>query len=155
MGLQSLENGFDSMQLRFWYGYARTDSSQLVVITRKNQQWSAHLFTFMYVMGDSGKITSIKKDEREGSPKFEWKRFSQALFKLSVSTLPDEYSIPNYPEYTDGNSIMVEVATKNNYRIYSYKEPMMAQTQVEDARKIEQALILIEDQFGFRRLRQF
>src|ERR1700743_326157 len=49
MGLQSLENGFDSMQLRFWYGYARTDSSQLVVITRKNQQWSAHLFTFMYV----------------------------------------------------------------------------------------------------------
>jgi hypothetical protein len=155
MGLQSLENGFDSLQLRFWYGYARTDSSQLVVIARKGQIWSAQLYTFIYVMGDSGKIISIKKDESSGSPKLGWKQFIQELYKLSIPTLPDKYSIKNYPEYTDGSSIIVEVATKRYYRIYSYKEPMMVQEQVQDAGKIEQALMLIEDQFEYKRLRKF
>src|SRR5215212_3032051 len=28
----SIHNGFDSLQIRLWYGYARTDSGQIVII---------------------------------------------------------------------------------------------------------------------------
>jgi hypothetical protein len=156
IGLQSLENGFDSLEIRIWYGYARTDSGQLVILARDKKMWSAKLYMFVYELDQTGsKVQSINKRQVSASPRFGWGQFIDSLFKLSINTLPDQYKIADYPEYTDGNSAIVEVATKQIYRIYSYKEPFLAQTETIYARKIEQALSFIESQLGFKQLREF
>jgi hypothetical protein len=156
IGLQSLEGGFDSLEIRIWYGYARTDSSQLVILARDKKMWSAKLYTFVYELDQNGsKVQSMNKRQRSANPRFGWGQFIDTLFELSVCTLPDQYKIADYPEYTDGNSVIVEVATKQIYRIYSYKEPFRAQTETIYARKIEQALNLIESELGFKQFREF
>lgn len=44
LGLQSLENGFDSLQIRIWYGYAFNDTSQLAIFKNSNGNWKGDFF---------------------------------------------------------------------------------------------------------------
>src|ERR1700689_5364554 len=38
LGLDNLENGYDSLQIRLWFTY-RSDSEQVLIIRRKNAHW--------------------------------------------------------------------------------------------------------------------
>src|SRR5262245_10059372 len=37
--LDPLELGYDSLQIRIWYGYSRGDSSQVFILKRKDNRW--------------------------------------------------------------------------------------------------------------------
>jgi hypothetical protein len=41
LGLNTLENGFDGLQIRIWRGYIVKDTGQLFILTNKNSKWSA------------------------------------------------------------------------------------------------------------------
>ncbi|HWB93112.1 MAG TPA: hypothetical protein VG605_14720 [Puia sp.] len=155
MGLRSLEKGFDSLQIRIWYGYARTDTGQLFIFSRKDGKWSAELYNFVYLMSANKRIKGIAKKVSAGLPRQGWPRFSEKLFSFMVTTIPDQGEIDNYPDFTDGDAVIIEVATKDSYRIFSYKEPKLAQSQIKEAKNIEKVLTLIDDQFSFKRLRIF
>ena len=155
MGLPSVETGFDSLQLRIWYGYARTDSAQLIVLSKSRDKWSAQLYNFTYIRNANNKIKAITKKVTTGVPRQGWRQFSEKLFSFNITMLPDQSEINNYPDFADGDALIVEVATRNSYRIFSYKEPKLAQHQFKEADNVEQALALIEGQFDFKRLRIF
>jgi len=153
--LDTLENGFDSLQIRIWYGYARIDSGQLFVLKNVNGKWNAEMLTLVYHMSrNEDSLLSIGKSSISGEPKSGWISFYNRLFKLKVMSLPDMRKISNYPDIADGNGISIETAIISKYRYYSYQEPIYAQERVKEARNIEQILELIESEFDFKRLRK-
>jgi hypothetical protein len=155
LGLSSIENGFDSLQIRLWYGYAFNDSSQLAVLTNSKGKWSGQFFTLVYhlsELGDSIKSITQKAEFRE--PKSGWTELKQKLLQLKVLSLPDYHTIPEYDQVADGDAVIVEVSSKKVYRIYSYQEPRMFQNKFWQAANMERILELIEKEFGFKPLRE-
>jgi hypothetical protein len=155
MSLITLENGFDSIQIRIWYSYSFKDSSQLFILKYTNNSWNAELINFIYNLDPSGKtIESINKSSKVGVPKSGWKSFINKALKLGIIDLPDKTKIINYPEVVHGDDVIVEISTKTIYRIYSYKEPRLFQGKIKEAKRMEDILVLIEKEFNFNRLRR-
>lgn len=157
LGLSTLEKGFDSLQIRLWYGYSSNDRSQLVILKNNNQEWSAELFTLEYQFdSNTDTITSISKSSIIREPASGWSNFSRRLFDLQIMTLPDEDKIRDYPDLMDGNGIIVELATRKLYRVYSYKEPnyIYNRKKIKEAYNMESILNLIEQEFNFKRLKK-
>jgi hypothetical protein len=155
MNLDTLENGFDSLQIRLWYGYAKTDSGQLVVLKRLNHKWTAELFLLVYHLSEKGNaFKSITQNSTLREPKSGWRSFIKNLLALGIMTLPDMRKISNYPDIADGNSISVEVANINKYRFFKYLEPIIAQKESLEAKRMEQVVDLVEYEFDFIRLRK-
>ncbi len=42
LGLDNLEQGYDSLQIRIWFTYGRGDSFQVLSIKRNNRQWQGY-----------------------------------------------------------------------------------------------------------------
>lgn len=153
MNLVSLEKGYDSIQIRIWYGYARTDSSQLIILKKDNQGWSSLIYNFIYYYNYTSKrIDSIATQRISKTPLSGWSSFSRSLFRLSIATLPDISNIPNYPDYADGSGVIVEIATQKYYRIYNYEEPHLLVNSFPQASQIEKILKLIQREFDFKQL---
>lgn len=155
LGLSTLENGFDSLQIRFWYSYASLDTSQLVILKYSNKKWNAELNDIIYNLNAKGDtIQSITKINKFGSPKNGWQPFADKLFAFGIDTLLDDSKVANYPDMMDGDNVIIEVSTKSKYRIYSYKEPAFVQSKIREARAVEQILELVENEFSFPRKRK-
>lgn len=153
LGLNSLENGFDSLQIRIWYGYGTNDTAQLVVFKKINTIWSGDFYTFIYILNEKGdSILSIDKKIQHKIPQTGWDSFIRKIIVLNILTLPDFHSIPGYMESTDGGTIIVEVGSQKKYRIYSYQLPSIHQNEFKEARDIVQILDLIDSEFQFKRL---
>ena len=68
-----------------------------------------------------------------------WKAFCANLFGHDITTLPDESRIMGYPDFADGNGVIIEVATMHRYRIYTYTVPHLAK-DIQQAEEIEAIL---------------
>ena len=154
LGLSSLESGFDSLQIRIWLGYAFKDSSQLIVLSNSKGKWIGQVYSLVYEMNSKGdSITNIMKEVKLAEPKSGWKYLIEKLFILNILTLPDYHSIHGYYQGADGDAVVIEVSTKNRYRIYAYHEPNTVRTKFSQAENVEKILELLEREFQFRRIR--
>jgi len=147
LGLDSLENGFDNLQIRLWYDFSLVRERKLVVITNKDINWTATVFDFQ-VDWNGHTETILSKNVKQVTPKSGWQDFSKKLFSLNVLTLPNQHDIPNYGGGADGRTYNVEVATKNQYRFYGYWEPQDYQDMFWQAKNMADILKLIEDELG-------
>ena len=155
--LDSLELGYDSLQIRVWYGYAFKDSGQVVVLKNRDNKWAADLLTFSYSRNDSNTnvIDSVVTRVIQRKPKSGWDFFIKRLLKLQILTLPDMDNIKgNSAVIADGDAFAVEVSNIGNYRYYSYTEPFLFMDKLSEAKNMENILLLIESEFDFKRLRQ-
>lgn len=152
-GLDVLENGFDSLQIRIWYSYAFKDSSQILIIRSSQQQWSAQLITNAWSEHSKEGRTVLKKDIRQLRPQNGWQQLIYKLWGLKFPTLPDYSSIAGYPETMDGDQVIVEIATRKNYRMFSYKDPILAKASIKEAKMMVEILKLLEKELQFHQLR--
>lgn len=156
LNLGKLEEGFDGLQIRLWYGYAFKDKEQLIILKERNSSWSAELHTITFQFSDKyDSVLSITKETIDKNPKSGWKNFMAQLIGLDILTLPDYQKIPNYNLSTDPDGITIEIATAGSYRIYTYPEPSYYKKHFLEAEKIVKIMDLIEDEFSFKRLRIF
>lgn len=155
MGLESLENGFDSIQIRLWYGYGYPDTAQLVILTKaKNKEWKAELIDMIYDLDSlDHSLLSISHKKVIGTPNKGWKNFTNALFRCDIISLPDCYKIRGYHGSMGGRSLIVEIGRCRSYRIYSYSNPASMASYFDEAEKLERALKLIETEFNYPRLK--
>lgn len=149
LGLDSIENGFNDLQLRVWYDFSLVRERKLVIITNKNSTWTATVYE-LQVHWDGNTETILSKKIRNVTPKSGWVDFSKKLLDLRVLTLPDESDIPNYELGNDGNTYNVEVATKNEYRFYGYWEPQASQDKFWQAKDMANILKLFETELGVK-----
>ena len=145
LDLDSLESGFDNLQIRIWYDFSLVRERKLVVITNKDTTWKATIYD-LQVDWDGQTETILSKKVRQATPKSGWADFSKKLLYLKVLTLPDQYDIPNYDEGNDGRTYNVEVATKNQYRFYGYWEPQHYQDKFWQAKNMADILKLFEQE---------
>lgn len=152
LGLDSLNNGFDSVQIRFWYGCALGDE-KLLVFSNKNGEWVGELSHKEYLLSKtSQRYDSIIRTIDYVSPLSGWERFLGKLFSLHLLTLPDIESIEGFKEESiaDGCGVSVEIATKNFYRIYDYHNPDSYEDKYWQAREIMYILYLVNKEFNIR-----
>lgn len=145
--LDNLENGFDNLQIRVWYNFALVREKKLLVITNKDNNWTATVYN-LQVDWDGETETLLSKKVKQVKPKSGWAIFSKKLLDLKVLTLPDQDDLPNYHQGMDGRTYNFEVATKNQYRFYSYWVPQAFQEEFWQAKNIVNILKLFEQELS-------
>jgi hypothetical protein len=145
LGLINLENGFDNLQIRIWYEYSLIKNRRLVVITNQRASWTATVYN-LQVNYDGETEIIVSKEIKQAIPKSGWESFLKKLFDLKIVTLPDSHDIANYSSGDDGVTYDIEIATKNQYRFYSYWGPSWNEDKIWQARNISAILKLIEEE---------
>ena len=147
LGLDSIENGFENLQIRVWYDFALVRERKLVVIKNEGANWSATVY-YLQVDWDGKTETILKKKIKQVKPKSGWTVFSKKLLDLQILTLPNQRDIKGYSLGTDGRTYNIEVATKNQYRFYGYWEPQEYQNKFWQAKNMSDILKLFETDLG-------
>ncbi|MDI9868957.1 hypothetical protein [Flectobacillus roseus] len=145
LNLDSLESGFDSLQIRIWYDYALLINRELIVIKRTNGKWSAEHYQ-MAVDWDAFKTTEVIKINKIKSvlPKSGWDNFFNKLLSFKIMTLPNMDDISGLEDnWTDGVTYNIEIATKKQYRFYGYHLPDKFQDKFWQAKNMTEILSLI------------
>jgi len=147
LGLDSIENGFENLQIRVWYDFSFVKKRQLVVITNTNSGWFATVYD-MKVNWNGKTEEIISKKVKHVTPKFGWQYFSKTLLDFKIVTLPNQDDIADYRRGHDGSSFNIEVATKKQYRFYGYWEPVFNAREFWQAKNIVGVLQLFKDELG-------
>jgi hypothetical protein len=153
--LDSLEIGYDSLQIRIWCNYGLLDVRNVIVIKRNNELWNAELLTVIFDENDSSYMRKpILKERINKIPTSGWSSFINKLVELNVTQLPDQSKVSGYKDIlgADGVTYNVEVATMSQYRFYSYWQPNIYKGKYKEAKNIDQILELIEKELSFKRL---
>lgn len=152
VGLTSLEKGFDSMQIRIWYGTALIDSSQLIELKKEGTKWTGLLYRIEYRYDKkTDSLIACPKRTDEIKPRTGWDDFIRKIFELKILSMRDAIENPHYENYNDGDGMTVEVATKRKYRFYNYHS-FRQQKGIWQAVNIEKIMLLLEDEFSFKRV---
>jgi len=151
IGLCAIDNGFQDLQIRINYGF-HSDSIQTMVIKKENGEHSALFYTYKVGLDKNGgsKIDYIAITTKK--PKSGWESFLFRLFSFDLMTLPDKTSLNNYPPDLTFDGVTVQIATPDSFRIYNYIDVSKARETVPEAKKMENILLLIEEEFNFKRI---
>lgn len=155
--LDSLEIGYDSLQIRIWCEYGLLNAQNVIIIKGNNNKWSAELLTLQFDENDSSYMQMpILKDRINKVPTSGWPSFINVLTSLNITKLPDQGKVAGYKDVlgADGVSYIVEVATKEEYRLYSYWQPDIYKKDYKEAMSMESILQFLEKELAFKRLKQ-
>lgn len=147
LGLDSLEAGYDSLQLRIWFDYSLARNKHLVIITRKNGIWNCQLFRFEVkwnLKADSQLI--VNKTIKQIEPPMGWGDFVNELFSLNIANLPT-----GPRGGMDGANYNIEVATKHQYRFYEYWSPETTEEKFWGSKNMVKIIELLENECNFKR----
>ena len=149
--LDSLENGFDSLQIRIWIdcGY---NVSDLILIERSKNGWNAVFYSFIAQYDESYNLEIKNVNAEKRLPKSGWEIFLENLLRTNLIELPD-YSrfYPKYNYPTDAYRVLVEIATITKFRLYEYPELGLNLSIANGPAKLHEALVLIEKEFDYKR----
>lgn len=159
LGLDSLQNGSDSLQIRIWYDYSTDRTRKLFVINKTNSIWTASLYTMTVIdrIGtDLKELNSPEKIRLEKTenlqPKNGWDRFINKILSLQIISLPDMYSIPGMKVgMEDGVTYSIEVAMRHKYRFYSYSNPDEIKGKYWQAKNMVDIIDLLETELEVRK----
>jgi hypothetical protein len=141
LGLDSLESGFDGLQIRIWYDDVYITRQKLLVIIYKQGNWAANFFA------TKGGAT-LSKESDKLIPKMGWINFSNKFLSYNVLTLPNGDDIDNCGSGGgDGSTFNVEIATQKHYRYYGYWEPQDYKDKCQEAKNMNDILNLIAHEF--------
>lgn len=148
--LESIESGYDSINIRIWLGY-KMDLTGYLNITNNNNKWQAVINLYSFYKSNPEDTFSVKKQSDTTSPKNGWRKFVEELAGLNFLTLPNDGAISGYDLHTDeSQQVIVEISTKYFYRIYAYTEPLSHSSYIKEAAQLEKILAFLEEQLDFR-----
>ncbi len=154
LNIERLDSGYVPFQIRIWYHYGLVDTNHLFLIKSENEKWVAHWYTIAFNADSSRSDTSISivKDK---IPRNGWATFVNRLFELKIDRLPDMDQLPDgaINSFPEPSGVVVEFAAINRYRLYSYYALDYFKDKWWQAGNMETILELIEDEFGFERLK--
>lgn len=143
LNLDTIENGYDSLQIRIWYNFAKGGvGGQLLCLKRQNSSWSATFYS---------RFTKVNVPIK---PKCDWDVLINKLYSYDILNLPDMCNIKGCRcSGIDGWSYSIEISDKHHYRLYSYRHPeSFYQQKFKGVRKMMKILKLIRKEFGIKLL---
>jgi hypothetical protein len=158
--LNSLENGFDSLQIRILIDCGQLEPSSLLLFEKAGSEWRAvfYSFTMKVIYTEDGKGIDLEIQDlitENKSPKSGWINFSSQLVNTGMINLLDCFNFPDYNMPTDARSIFVEIGRRGRYRLFHYAELEMNLKIKEGPAKLDDALKLIEKEFNYKRPCQY
>lgn len=154
LNLQSLQKGFDSIEIRVWYGCYIGCGHRLVRLVHNRKKWQAEISNLIHYGGGkegSGPwMDSMSRNIEYKTPKSGWLRFIDSLFDLKILTLSNDYEIPNFKqnEATDGSWINIEISTKRTYRFYEYEDPQWVSYDAWQVKNMLRIIKLLSTEFN-------
>ena len=82
------------------------------------------------------------------TPRSGWQYFVKKLLDLKIVTLPSMVNIVGYEDGKDGKTFNVEIASKKQYRYYTYWEPHEYQNKFWQAKNMEEILNLFKTELN-------
>ncbi|MDP4251942.1 MAG: hypothetical protein Q8918_17720 [Bacteroidota bacterium] len=154
--IDTLENGFDSMQIRIWFGYVRTDTIQILALKNSNHVWSSKYYEVLrHINRRRDSLLYYSFWEKALPERLDLGAIVDSLVKMNILTLPDCRKVPNYDfPFDGGSSVVFEIATPNIYRLYYYQNPGTFNNSKE-AVDVNQILNLLAMNFNIKYLRKF
>lgn len=158
LNLKSLLNGYDSLQIRIWYVNESLDNRYLNLLMLKfNEKKLA--YHYRYQFGSNEKETPlIEKFIKKISIK-NWDSVLNSLIDNSLKKILDQKFYWKKPEYqvviSDANMVLVEVADRNSYNIFSYADPAGTLCNEGDCQKFYNFLKVLNqeaDILGFQQI---
>ena len=146
--LESLESGFDSLQIRIWYEYSLVYDRDLIIIKRTDGIWSAKHYEMELNPDSTDNPTTFKTVKvKDVSPESGWPDFINKILELGITTLPNMDAIPGLDDsWLDGVTFNIEIATKNQYRFYGYHVPYQFADKFWQAKKMTEILNLLSNE---------
>lgn len=147
--LDSIENGYNGLEIRVWYEFSRVPERRLVIITNNDTIWQATSYSWK-VNWDGEKESVNSKEIKQVTPKSGWPIFASKLLGFHITTLPDMNNISGYQDGKDGKMYNIEIASKNHYRFYSYWQPHDNRDKIQEAKDMSKILDLFNSELGVK-----
>lgn len=151
--LDSLDNGFDSVQIRVRYGAGLAGNDRMVILSNSNFEWTGTVLEIEHnYSATTGEFVSLSSANKFVNPISGWENFINKLFDQNILTLPDCSALPSFNNYTfaDPDAVDVQIATKNAYRYYCYLNPYNFSDEYTEAKNILFILRTIEKEFDLK-----
>jgi hypothetical protein len=150
LGLDSLQIGFDSLQIRIWFEPGLYYKKQMIILKNSNNIWVGQLISWSLNYGkeDSPSYNIVNKNIENVSPRSGWDKYIAKLVSLNILTLPDDSEIKGI-ESGGGDLRMtaIEIAAKNLYRFYTYTEPDGYTKKFKELEDMENIIHYTEKEF--------
>jgi hypothetical protein len=142
--LDTLQKGYNGLQIRIWYGYSFTHRQQVIVIKNRAGTWSGNYYQFnpVYYKG-SDSLLYFKQQMTLTEPDISWEDFMDKLFKQQILILPDASKIGKYDIANDCSGVEIEVATINEYRLYTYSCIFLNNKKIKEFGEMQNIIDLI------------
>ncbi|MGZ8544304.1 MAG: hypothetical protein ACXWV0_03365 [Flavisolibacter sp.] len=159
LNLPVLFSGTDSFELRIWYWMAFDPHKRVLRFKLDSLGWKGtNYYSYsMTVKDQDGNNLKAPDPLKIGSeiflaksiiPTSGWKNFADSIEISGIKTLPTEEDIKNYKNRTflDGHGYIIEVATKNTYRLLRYNLPDIC--DYEECKKLMRFIAMLENEFS-------
>lgn len=156
LNLDSLEKGYDSFQIRIWYGYRESDSMQVVVIKNKNNsEWEANLITVIPLFDSSAnQLTSVNSQIKEKKPENGWEGLAKIADEIRKLNQDKIRKVLGEGSMTaDAHGIAIEIGTKNMYKFYHMENVLYASDLSNAGKNISMLLSSINRELKIELLR--
>ncbi|MBP6023421.1 hypothetical protein [Ferruginibacter sp.] len=150
-GLDSLDNGYEDMQLRIWLGHSLAIKHDIIILKYKNNKWHGERLSFSKV-GNSLFDTKIKILFYEKIfPKSGWSTFFNMVENSQIFTALKDDTPLNCCNSggADGILYTFELATKNKFHLHSYSNPTSDGPNNVHSKEVLAFANLLEKEFGF------
>lgn len=158
LGLDNLEKGYDSLQIRIWFNYDRKDTFQVLSIKRNNAKWYGSFCVASYQLNENqDSLARYFKITFEPERRDDWGVIVDSLVQYHIMTLPDQHKvipIDAYP-FDGGNGVMVEVADAHQYRIYGYELSSLFKERFKEVAEVGKIVNFLSNRLGIRYLGAF
>lgn len=136
--LDTIENGFDSLQIRIWYHYPKFRTPKNVFILKKqNNTWTTMLYSLdkdsLIIINSKSKLNKVIHN----------------ILKNKIMILLNMDDIKGLEDgYVDGESYTIEISDKKHYRLYHYHVPEVFERKFEDVKRLMNILKIIRAEFN-------
>jgi hypothetical protein len=142
--LDSLETGFETLQIRVWLGHSMAIKRHVVILKLIDKKWTGQLITFDH------HLQKADINVKNISPNNGWENLIASLKKLDIINLPNADDLPDYNGCgQDGITYYVEVATRHKYRFFYYCNPIDNSDKFWQAKNLLTFSKILEDEFDF------
>ena len=148
LNLESLEQGFDGFQIRIWEGTMASIS--LTIIRNEDSKWKANYYDLQIGPPSAGDFyfKVVKQKMKPVFPRLGWPEFSQIVLRSNIMTCPDESKLSDYAMIVDGTHYLIEIATKQQYRLYTSSVPFPSQKVSAERKSLIEILDYIRTELG-------
>jgi hypothetical protein len=114
--LDSLQLGYDSLQLRFWLGHSMAMVRDLIILKLKDSKWTAYHISFT----DREDGSVFKRRTRRVSPISGWEDFKIMINDLKIIELLDQTNVNSRSGCggADGMIYYYEMGNAKKYRFF-------------------------------------